>query len=272
MPILTIAGVTALAFSVMTASAQDSSTATNALGAADTALANRTSPVQLPNGAPDVLRLTRAGVTDDAIVAFVGNSGNLYNLSPSEITYLRNQGVSDRVITAMVGQRRMETAPAVQTAPLDQSLFGTAPPAYPDDNTGENTPIDAQPPSSPVEAYILSPTETVYIIHSSPGYVSDDYCPDNGAYLGIPVISGGFAGYSYGYGGGFHGGRSYVGGGNFLRGNGYHWSGGGSHRGDGSPHGGGGAPRGGGGNPHRGGGGSRGGASHGGNPGGGPHR
>src|SRR5207237_5055894 len=62
--------------------------------------------VHLSRSAEEVLKLARAKVSDGAIVAFIMNSGSTYNLSVSEILYLREQGVSDFVITTMLDQNR----------------------------------------------------------------------------------------------------------------------------------------------------------------------
>src|SRR5512142_578208 len=61
---------------------------------------------KLPYGVEDVLKLTRAQISDDIVVNYVENSGTVYNLSPADIAYLRNEGVSDRVVNAMLDQRK----------------------------------------------------------------------------------------------------------------------------------------------------------------------
>ena len=59
-------------------------------------------PVQLSSGAQDVLKLARAKISDDVTVAFVQTSDRRFNLTASEIVYLRKEGVSDRVLTSML--------------------------------------------------------------------------------------------------------------------------------------------------------------------------
>ena len=75
-------------------------TATSTPAPADSA------PVKLPYGVEDVLKLSRAQVSEDVILNYIHNSGTIYNLSPKDIVYLRNEGVSDRVINTMLDQRK----------------------------------------------------------------------------------------------------------------------------------------------------------------------
>src|SRR3954463_13055858 len=56
----------------------------------------------LPYGVDDVLKLTHAKVGEDVVVAFVQNSGIGYSLRANDIVYLRDQGVSDHVISVML--------------------------------------------------------------------------------------------------------------------------------------------------------------------------
>src|SRR4051812_30054900 len=74
--------------------------------------ATETAPVQLSAEVWDVVRLARGHASDDTIVAFVKNGGRAYNLGASEILYLRQQGVSDPVVTAMLSQPRYGQHPA----------------------------------------------------------------------------------------------------------------------------------------------------------------
>src|SRR5271157_3548875 len=50
-------------------------------------------PGRMPYGVEDVLRLTRAQITEDVVLNYVLNSGTVYNLGPQDIINLRNQGV-----------------------------------------------------------------------------------------------------------------------------------------------------------------------------------
>src|SRR5436190_5451725 len=98
----------------------------------------RVNDVHLSQSAAEVLKLSRAKVSEGTIIAFIMNSGSSYNLSVSEIIYMRENGVSDFVITTMLDQSRKLTEKyhsvgngeprvamvytnSVQTAPLTPS-------------------------------------------------------------------------------------------------------------------------------------------------------
>src|SRR5438876_1655094 len=72
----------------------------------DAPAVSATATAKLPYGVDDVLKLCRGKVSDDIIVTYVQNSGTAYNLSPQVIVYLREQGVSDRIVSVMLEQRR----------------------------------------------------------------------------------------------------------------------------------------------------------------------
>ena len=160
-------------------------------------------PVRLPFGVADVVKLTQAQVSEDVVLNFVLNSGTVYNLGPKDIIYLRDQGVSDRVITTMMNQVNRVAEESAQ-----QAAFQPQPPApvYFDPN--------AAPPGQPlyVPAYQPPPApdpsaSTVYVIPFTP-----PAAPYYGGY------------YPY-YGGYYAPGASFVysfGRGGFHRGGGYH--------------------------------------------------
>src|ERR1039457_306974 len=66
----------------------------------------------LSYGVPQILQLAQAKVGDDTIIAYIRNSGNNYGLDANQIIYLRQQGISDNVITAMLSQPKIASAPA----------------------------------------------------------------------------------------------------------------------------------------------------------------
>src|ERR1035437_8894255 len=99
-----------------------------------TAAPTDAAPAKLPDGADDVRKLSRAQVSEDVTLNFIRNSGTIYNLAPKDIVYLRNEGVSDRVLNTMLEQRK--TVPAEMAAQTAPATAPTAPqaPAYPDPN------------------------------------------------------------------------------------------------------------------------------------------
>ncbi len=89
-------------------------------------------PTQLSAGVEDVLKLTRAKVSDDVTIAFVQSGDRHYNLSASEILYLRKEGVSDRVLEAILSRQS------------PQSVAPTAPNESPPPPPTASTPATAQ--------------------------------------------------------------------------------------------------------------------------------
>ena len=82
-------------------------------------------PAKLPYGVEDVLKLTQAQVNEDVVLNYVLNSGTAYSLNAGDIVYLRNQGVSDHVITTMMNQRNhvAEEAAAQQAATMPAPVY-----------------------------------------------------------------------------------------------------------------------------------------------------
>ena len=50
-----------------------------------------TAPAKLPYGVDEVLKLSRAQISEDITLNYVQNSGTIYNLSAKDIVYLRNK-------------------------------------------------------------------------------------------------------------------------------------------------------------------------------------
>jgi hypothetical protein len=193
--LVAIAAVAMLALLAGNAVAQDSNstTAANIVPPA----ANQSAP-QLSYGVPQVLQLAQAKVSDSTIVAYIQNSGTIYALSASEIVYLKQQGISDVVLNAMLNQRSQLAQSAAQPAPQQNSS----------DNNSAQTPNATV---QPTVTYQTVPSSTVYVIPDTQSYY---YQPYYYGYYGwpYPAVSlsfgfGGWGGY-HGYhgGGGFHGG------------------------------------------------------------------
>jgi hypothetical protein len=56
----------------------------------------------LPTGIQDVIKLTRAGMTEEVILAQLRKAGVGYSLTSDQLVYLSNQGVSQNVIEALI--------------------------------------------------------------------------------------------------------------------------------------------------------------------------
>jgi hypothetical protein len=168
----------------------------------------------LAYGVPQILKLQQAKVTDDVIIAYIHNSGSSYGLDADQIIYLRQQGISDKVLTTMLAQPRPAPAP---TAPANSYVTPT-PVAY-----AQPTPAPAYVPSS---TYYVIPNNQIYYSSGSFSYypyyypyVTYSWCGgyhNNCYYRGGYCGGGYYNGYhgSYCYGNGYHGGTyCYAGGG-----------------------------------------------------------
>jgi hypothetical protein len=192
-----VAAAAGLALSVAMALAQD---ATNV---AQPAAVNAPAP-PLAYGVSDILKLAQAKVSEEAIVAYIKVSGISYGLNADQIIYLRQQGVSDAVITAMLNQPKPGVAPATVPVPT----------------TPAPQPVPMVTYAQPAEPYVETwPT---------PYYAYEPYYyPVYGSYYWPWRVA-----VSYGWGGhwyrGWHGGGWHVGG--VWRG-GSAWHGGGAWRG-----------------------------------------
>lgn len=172
---------------------------------------------KLPYGVDDVLKLSRAQIGEEIILNYIHNSGTIYNLAPTDIVYLRDQGVSDRVVNAMLDQRQRAEF-AVQSAPAQAALGASSVP---------NAPTVANAPTAPaapyadqgttyVEAPLTPPASSVYVVPNSGAYYNPYYYPYYPYWYG-PAYYGGWYGPAIGFGfrfgghggfrGGFHGGH-----------------------------------------------------------------
>lgn len=206
------AGLAVLAFPAMPVAAQTSSNSVTPSDPDQTATPAQAKPVQLSYGVSDVLKLSRAHLGDGTIIAFIQGSGTIYNLGADGIIYLRQQGLSDSVIAAMLSQRQRATDAAARVA---QS------PSYPAD-TAQTAPNydQAQTAYAQPQAQYAPPSTAYVVPSSSPVYVDSGYYPYPyyGGYYGYyypPVsvsLGFGFGGYrGWGGWGGFHGGGFHGG-------------------------------------------------------------
>jgi hypothetical protein len=226
--LLAIAAVAALAFTAGNVAAQDSS--------AQPAAASQPAP-QLSYGVPQVLQLEQAKISDGIIVNYIQNSGTIYSLKADEIVYLKQQGLSDNVLNAMLNQRGRLTGssePASTTASPTASSVQTYAPAAP-----APTVIYEQQTAPPSTVYVIPDTQTyLYDTYYYSGYPYYSYPYYGGYYSGWPAVS-----LSFGWGGYHGGGGIYGGGGGFRGGGGEFHGGGGGIRGGGGFRGGGGGRR-----------------------------
>jgi hypothetical protein len=99
------------------------------MGRAQQAPANQSPQLQ------EIVKLTKAPVGDDVILAYIKNTGASFSLSADDILYLKSQGVSQPVITALLQSKSLATPSPVSTpatpAPQVNSGPGTQYPGQP---------------------------------------------------------------------------------------------------------------------------------------------
>jgi len=147
-----------------------------------TVTATTTEPVKLPYGVEDVLKMSRAQVSDDVIATYIQNTATIYSLGPNDIVYLKDQGVSDRIINTMLDQRRIANEVAAQAQ--QQQAAAQTPAAAADNNSPVTTPAYSE--SQPAAPAVTQPAaSSLYVIpYPTPSY----------PYYGRPYYS-----YSYPY-------------------------------------------------------------------------
>jgi hypothetical protein len=91
----------------------------------------------------DVLKLYRANLSEDFILERIRRDGAVYDLNADQVIELRNNGVSERVIQAMLDTRRDAGA---------ASAFAPESPRRPPDN---RISVDAAPPPPPADAAVV---------------------------------------------------------------------------------------------------------------------
>jgi hypothetical protein len=206
-----MAGLALLALGAVSIPAQNSSVATNSPNPAEPAAPSPASQVKLSDGVRDILNLSAAHVSEDTIVAFIGGSAVTYNLNASDIIYLRQQDVSDRVITTMLNHRKevaeanARIAARLQAEAMTSSLRASAQDTQPETTVVQTAPAAAAP-------------STVYVVPSSPPPVYYDYYDYYPYYSYYPYYRGyyGFSypawSFSFGFGSGYRGGGFHHGG------------------------------------------------------------
>lgn len=78
--------------------------------------------VPVPNAVAPIIQLEQAKIGDDTIIAYIKSTGNTYNLNAGQIIYLRQQGISEAVIAAMLAQQKVVAEPAPIPAPATATV------------------------------------------------------------------------------------------------------------------------------------------------------
>lgn len=182
---LVVAGLT---LSALTLPAQNAS----APNASQPAVAGAPTP-QLSRDTSQILRMARANVGEPTIIAYIKSSGNSYGLDADQIIYLRQQGISDAIITTMLSQPH---PPALVSTPM--------------------TPAPQPPASIPAPATVVTSAAVpaVTYVQTVPPppyyYYQPYYYPYYPSYSVFPALSLSFEwGSGGGHGGGWHGGGGW---------------------------------------------------------------
>jgi hypothetical protein len=165
---------------------------------------------QMVYGVPQIIRLSQAKVSDDTIIAYVKNSGLSFSLDADQIINLRQQGVSDAVITTMLNQPKPAPTAYAPTTSAPQPVASTV-----NTSTAETTPLYSPRQSDqistpaastqPVPTTTVAPTVTYVQTVPAPAYyyAQPYYYP---SYAWFPPVSLSFAWGSSWHGGGYYGG------------------------------------------------------------------
>jgi hypothetical protein len=76
----------------------------------------------------EIVKFAQAHMSDDVILAYIKNSGKVYNLSADDMLYLNSQGVSQAVLNALLQTK--SAAPAQTPPPVTTPPVTTAPVPY----------------------------------------------------------------------------------------------------------------------------------------------
>jgi hypothetical protein len=114
--------------------------------------------VKLTPSAAEIVKMAQSGVTEDVMLAFVGNAGSRFNLGSDQIIYLNDLGVSVDVVKAMI-QRDTPLNAAAQSAAANLAAASISPaPAEPlVDNTTLYPPADSTQQLTPVTEVVSDP-------------------------------------------------------------------------------------------------------------------
>jgi hypothetical protein len=215
---LSVGAATLVALGATAQTTAPSQTATPTTSSSDAA------PARLPYGVADVVKLSQAQVSEDVTLNYIHNSGTIYNLSPTDIVYLRNEGVSDKVINAMMDQRQNVPADVANQNALQAqaaAAAGAQVPVSPDPNALQAAPVYVQPPllyAQAAPAYVPPDTappapSTLYVIPD--GGAAPAYYPYPSFYGGgcygcvstVYVVGKGYVGHRYYTSGRYYGGH-----------------------------------------------------------------
>ena len=112
-----------------------------------------TAPVRGPLSLPEIAQMAQQQISDQVIIAQIRTTRSVYNLTPSDIQWLKQSGVSDAVVMEMQATanrypRRVYTEAPVYAEPV--YVVEQPPPPVAIANTFfEPAPVNPPPPRAP---------------------------------------------------------------------------------------------------------------------------
>jgi hypothetical protein len=146
-------------------------------------------PPPLPPGIQDVVKLSKAGLGEEIILAHVRNAGVSYNLSADQIIYLNGQGVTQPVIKALLASGSSPNPGPTSPAPTSPPQFAQplATPSTPAPSVGgpptgipSPTPVPGVPPTVGPTSAVGAPVTYDYFHYQLAPYGSWVDVPDYG--------------------------------------------------------------------------------------------
>jgi hypothetical protein len=165
------------------------------VGAAPTPAATAT--VRFSGGIPEILKMIDAKVDVTIVKTFINNSPVAYNPTPTEIIALRDRGVPNEILTAIIQRGGELRAKSIQSAPVP----APTPYARPNDSAySEPAPVYSEP-YTPAYSYGSYPYYTSYGYSGYP-YFAYNYgysWPYYSSYLDYYPYYYSYSGYRYPY-------------------------------------------------------------------------
>jgi hypothetical protein len=112
------------------------------LGGFVSTAAAQSSPNAVPLSLDQVLKLSKAGVSEDLIITAIKKNGKPFDLSSDEILELKKLGITDTVIEFLLDPSRPYTPPAPKPPPPPPGPQAKPDKKYPDDPNAPRVPSD----------------------------------------------------------------------------------------------------------------------------------
>lgn len=128
----------------------------------------------------DIIELTKAGLSDDIIVALIEADRTMFTIDAKLVLQLREAGVTERVILVMLESRRKYAANQVEPLPLPlpQPPVSQVVPVVPERIVHVPVPVYIHSPVAVVQQQTVRQTVVVEVEEVRPGrFINDGYAP-----------------------------------------------------------------------------------------------